>query len=116
MMSTTKLAELAKALAGVAILGSLPNSPAARAGLRYGDVLLSLNGHRTRTLSDYLGARDEKASQAVATIFRQGEELTVVLDMTTKDHARDLLSVLEHLIASGVGAPPAQEPEPGAAS
>ena len=43
---------LAKALEGIPLLGCLPGSPSHDAGLRYGDVILEVNGRRVRDVQD----------------------------------------------------------------
>ena len=48
MIAKRTLFELAKTLDGLPVLGCLAGSPAALAGVRYGDILLSVNGQRTR--------------------------------------------------------------------
>ena len=52
MLPRKSLFALAKALEGLPVLGALEGTPAARAGVRYGDVLLEVNGVRTRTVMD----------------------------------------------------------------
>lgn len=71
--------KLAKVLEGVPILGCLPGTPAALAGVRYGDVLLSVNGMRIRSLTDFVEAKwlDETGMRVI--IFRDGVEQTFEL-------------------------------------
>ena len=57
MISQKAIFELAAALGGIPVLGALAGSPAARAGIRYGDVVLAVNNRRTRTMFDYLEAK-----------------------------------------------------------
>lgn len=60
---------------GVVVAGVWPGSPAARAGVRFGDVLLAVNGVRSpSTLSDYCAAsgRDESLTQE----FTGGKRVT----------------------------------------
>ena len=47
---------LAKALDGIPVLGTLAGTPAAKAGIRYGDILLEVNGMRTLTVAYYIEA------------------------------------------------------------
>ena len=74
MISTRALFALAKALEGIPVLGSLQGSPAYRAGVRHGDVLLSVNGVRTRTVVDYVEAKALRTDGMVAVVFRAGAE------------------------------------------
>ena len=57
MIAKAAFFALAKALEGIPILGTLSGTPAARAGIRYGDILLSVNGRRTKTMLDYVEAK-----------------------------------------------------------
>ena len=65
---------LAKALEGVPVLGTLAGTPAAKAGIRYGDVLLSVNGMRTRTVADYIEAKALREDGMDVVVFRAGVE------------------------------------------
>ena len=75
MKSPAEVAATAKSLGGVPIWGVLPGSAAARAGVRYGDVVVRVNGIQTRTLDDFLSARDESLEQVEFDVFREGELL-----------------------------------------
>lgn len=65
---------LAKALDGVPVLGTLAGTPAAKAGIRYGDVLLEVNGMRTRTVADYIEAKALREDGMEVVVFRAGAE------------------------------------------
>lgn len=65
---------LAKALDGIPILGTLAGTPAARAGVRYGDVLLWVNGVRTRTVLDYIEAKALRDDGMELVVFSGGAE------------------------------------------
>ncbi|MFO0674645.1 MAG: PDZ domain-containing protein [Polyangiaceae bacterium] len=79
MKSTRDFERLAKALGGIPIWGCLPGSASARAGVRYGDVLLSVNGVPTPTIDAYLAARQSTKSTLTVVVFRDGAELTLKL-------------------------------------
>lgn len=74
MIPRKSLFELARALEGLPVLGALEGTPAARAGVRYGDVLISVNGHRTRTVADYVEAKNLRADGMEIVVFRGGGE------------------------------------------
>lgn len=73
MIPKKNLFELAKALEGLPVLGALADTPAARAGIRYGDVLISVNGVRTRTVMDYVEAKNRRSDGMEIVVFRAGE-------------------------------------------
>jgi S1-C subfamily serine protease len=82
MLAPEQITKLAIALGGLPVLGCRPGSPAARAGIRYGDVLLAVNGVPTPDWTTYVQARAIRRETEIA-IFRAGDELTVklVLDL-----------------------------------
>ncbi|RYZ07767.1 MAG: hypothetical protein EOO73_10570 [Myxococcales bacterium] len=77
MMSRRQLEEIAEAVRGVPVLGCLPGSTSAEAGVRYGDIVLSVNGMATPTIVEYLAARKLRSDGFTLVLFRAGEELTV---------------------------------------
>lgn len=86
MIRVRDLFALADRLGGVPLLGCVPGSPAHRAGLRYGDILLSYGGHPTPHAEAYLQARVDVESQdeVVVEVFRLGSIERVVLDRTPR--------------------------------
>jgi S1-C subfamily serine protease len=77
MMSRKKLAEIAEVVRGVPVWGCLPGSTAAEAGVRYGDIVVSVNGMPTPTVVEYLEARKLRTDGFDLVLFRDGEELEV---------------------------------------
>lgn len=74
MIAKAALVALAKALEGIPVLGTLGGTPAARAGIVYGDVLLEVNGRRTRTVVDYIEAKALRDDGMDVVVFRSGKE------------------------------------------
>ena len=73
-MLTRRLIQLlARAEEGVPIWGCTPGSPAALAGLRYGDIVLSVNGRRTRSADEYVAAK--WGDEHLVIEFRRGAEV-----------------------------------------
>jgi C-terminal processing protease CtpA/Prc len=112
MIAKGSLFQLAKTLDGLPILGCLEGTPAARAGIRYGDVLLSVNGQRTRSFSDYVEAKALRTDGMDVVVFRDGAERAWEFRFDPNRGAVDLPSLLAELVSmridpSDPGAEPA---------
>lgn len=77
MISTKAVFALAKALEGLPVLGTLDRTPAARAGVRWGDILLEVNGRRTRTVNDYVDAKSRREDGMSIVVFRDGATIAI---------------------------------------
>lgn len=90
---------------GVPILGTLDGTPAARAGVRYGDVLLSVNGVRTRSVVDYVEAKNLRQDGMTLSVLRGGEtiELSFVYDAPAA--SVDPTSLLATLVKLRIASP-----------
>lgn len=108
MISRSNLSQLACALSGLPVYGCLPGSPAARAGVRYGDILLSVDGLATPSWDAYIAARQHSGASIRVRLFREGVELDVDLVLTT-ERAFDAQSIAAALGLLGDGA--ADEPQ-----
>lgn len=105
MIDKRALSQLASTLSGLPVYGCLPGSPAERAGVRYGDVLLSVDGHATPSWDAYIAARESSGSSIQLRLFRDGRELEVevMLARNRQVTAGDLaatLGFLDHMPAS----------------
>lgn len=96
MMSRVNLVRLAGVLGGLPIYGCLPGSPADRAGVRYGDVLLGLNGQATPSWDAYLAARERSGENARLLLFREGKELEV--DLALAQGARSSAQLMAEVL------------------
>ena len=79
MIPRKQLEEIAATVQGVPVWGCLKGSPSADAGVRYGDILLVVNGMRTPTIDDYLAARRLRTDGVDLLILRDGTEMTLHL-------------------------------------
>jgi|GEM_PF-1188244 len=98
MIARSSLFALAKALEGLPVLGALEGTPAARAGVRYGDILLSVNGRRTRTVADYVEAKNLRSEGMEIVVFRAGEEQTADLTYDEPAGRVDTAALLAELV------------------
>lgn len=77
MMKRKQVEEIAATVQGVPVWGCLPGSTAAEAGVRYGDIVLSVNGVATPSMVEYLEGRKLRTDGFELRLFRDGAELTV---------------------------------------
>lgn len=105
MIAKKSLFALAKALEGIPVLGALAGTPAARAGIRYGDVLISVNGKRTKTVADYVEAKALRSDGMDVVIFRTGEEQLSHLKYDSPPTNVDPLQLISELIALRIVSP-----------
>lgn len=113
MIPRKSLEAIAAALEGLPVLGVLPGTPAARAGVRYGDVVLSVNGRRTRTVADYVEAKDLDPKGMIVVVFRSGEAATHTLAYDRSAHPPDPLRLLVDVAAMRIVDPGDGEPGGG---
>ncbi|MBX3158509.1 MAG: PDZ domain-containing protein [Deltaproteobacteria bacterium] len=81
MLNKSALCELARSLNGLPVYGCLPGSPAERAGVRYGDVLLSVDGVTTSTWDEYIAVRRRSGATICCRLFRDGSEFVVEIPL-----------------------------------
>ena len=75
---------------GMLVTGIHPNSPAQRAGIEPGDVLLSINGKRLENMEQgrYVVARSRPGSQVTISLFRKGQLFDVEATLTDRKSAK----------------------------
>lgn len=98
MIPRKSLFNLAEALDGLPVLGALSGTPAAKAGVRYGDILLSVNGMRVRSVADYVEAKNLRADGMDVVLFRAGEERIITLAYGEANRAADPAAILAELV------------------
>lgn len=106
MMSRQQLEHIAETVGGVPVLGCLPGSTAAEAGVRYGDIVVSVNGVATPSIDEYLEARKLRSDGFDLVLFRDGRHLSLFVPFRPP---ADPLAALALQIADGRYASP---PEP----
>ena len=80
MIPRKQLEEIAATVQGIPVWGCLKGSPSADAGVRYGDIVLVVNGMRTVSIDDYLEARKLRKDGVELQILRDGNEMTLRLE------------------------------------
>lgn len=70
--SLAQLDELAKLLGGIPVWEVFPDSAAALAGVRFGDIILKVNGTATPTFEDFLAAGEAHLAHLEFEVFREG--------------------------------------------
>jgi S1-C subfamily serine protease len=105
MIPKRSLFALAKALGGIPVLGTLQGTPAARAGIRYGDVVISVNGRPTPTVTDYIEAKALREDGMEVVVFRSGSEHVrdLAYDASVTTDPRAILAELMTLRIAGEG-------------
>jgi len=86
LINKANLSQLASALSGLPVYGCLPGSPADKAGVRYGDVLLSVDGRATPSWDAYLTARESSGESIRLRLFRDGHELEIDVLLARDDY------------------------------
>jgi len=107
---------MAVRLKGVPVLGCRPGSPAARAGVQYGDILIAVNGVPTPDWGAYVEARALDRRTMRVELFRAGETLVLELALPAQSDSVDPMALLDELIEHGMlplaSPEPRREPEP----
>ncbi len=98
MMQRKQLEKIAATVQGVPVWGCLPGSTAAEAGVRYGDIVLAVNGVPTPSIVEYLEGRKLRTDGFALLLFRDGQELAVFVPFRPPS---DPISALVEQIADG---------------
>jgi S1-C subfamily serine protease len=105
MLTPRELSRLATALGGLPILGCSEGSPAADAGLCYGDIILSGNGAAVASWSELLTACQQGRSQIALRVQRTGRDLQLALRVPVSLTPRGVLGDPAPLAAASGRAP-----------
>jgi C-terminal processing protease CtpA/Prc len=69
------LERMAQIYGGIAIFSVEPGSTTYRAGVRSGDILVEVNGHRVRRAGDYASARRRRSKLLELVVVRSGRQV-----------------------------------------
>jgi hypothetical protein len=68
--------------------------------MRYGDILLAVNGIPTASWDDFLRARSHKTTHLIARVFRQGVEFDMSIEL--RPNTKNPLEIIGELHSRGV--------------
>lgn len=81
MIDRTELAKLATAMGGLPVLACRAGSPAACAGVRYGDIVLAVNGMKTPDWAAFIEARGRDRAKMRLELFRDGTSVELEIEL-----------------------------------
>jgi S1-C subfamily serine protease len=102
MLKWEDVGRMATRLNGVPVLGCRPGSPAARAGVQYGDILIAVNGMATPDWGAYVEARGLTPGRMCVELFRTGDTLVLEFDLPAQTEPVDPAALLDELIEHGM--------------
>lgn len=100
IIDRVELTKLATALGGLPVLACRAGSPAARAGIRYGDIVLAVNGINTPDWASFIEARGKNQQTMQLELFREGAQISIEIQLQSVDI--DTPSLLAELIAERI--------------
>lgn len=112
MISRKQVEKIAAMVRGIPVWGCLPGSTAAEAGVRYGDIVIAVNGAPTPTINEYLEARKLRSDGYDLRLFRDGQELTVFVAF--RPPSEGLMALAEQLAQGRYVAPSDSDSPPKA--
>lgn len=80
-MDKAELARLAAALGGLPVLACRPGSLAERAGVRYGDIVVAVNGIKTPDWAAFIEARALDAAKMTFELVREGTRMKIEIPL-----------------------------------
>lgn len=94
--------------------GAIPNSPAEKAGMKKGDVILSMNGIAIKDFNNYINAKDSCVNGIQKMdVLRNGALIEVELDFSGASKATpDYNNIVSQLQANGSLPSSEQEEKP----
>ena len=101
MLDRNELHKLAAALGGLPVLFCRPGSPAEQAGVRYGDIVLSVNGVKTPDWATFIEARSRSATRMELELFRDGATVRIEFPLAAQGPV-DAPALLAELIAEQI--------------
>ena len=101
VLDRSELHKLAAALGGLPVLFCRPGSPAEQAGVRYGDIVLAVNGIKTPDWATFIEARSKSSTTMLLELFRDGETVSIEVALSAPTPI-DPPTLLAELIAEQV--------------
>jgi S1-C subfamily serine protease len=82
-----QIEKLAKVIGGIPVWEVFPESAASMAGVRFGDIIVSVNGTATPTFEDFLAAGEAHLANIVFEVFRNGRMMSLSCETHAHAHA-----------------------------
>lgn len=101
MLDRNELHKLAAALGGLPVLFCRPGSPAEQAGVRYGDIVLSVNGVKTPDWATFIEARSKSSQRMELELFRDGATVKIEFALVAQPPV-DAPALLAELISEQI--------------
>lgn len=111
MIDRTELAKLASVLGGLPVLACRVGSPAACAGVRYGDIVLAVNGVKTPDWATFIEARNKDRARMRLELFRDGAQVEVEIELVASEPL-DPPTLLAEMLAERIVPLEPREPKP----
>ncbi|HMJ14181.1 MAG TPA: PDZ domain-containing protein [Polyangiaceae bacterium] len=99
-MNRSQLQRIASTLGGIAVWTTCEGSLARAAGLRYGDVILSVNGQPTPSIRAYFRAKSLCSEGMTLTYFRAGRTHAISIPLPRAAAAPSVESSLNEFVSS----------------
>ncbi len=97
--------DVARIIGGVPVLGCLPGSTSARAGVRFGDIIVATNGHPVKTLDDYVRARRTRDDRVSVVVFRDGAEVEFEMGLSKVFGIEEVQTYLQEQLSTVMSLP-----------
>lgn len=101
MLDRNELTKLATAMGGLPVIACRHGSPADRAGVRYGDIVLAVNDVKTPDWAAFIEARKADSEKMKVELFRDGASVTIEIPLSSQAPV-DTPTLLAEMISENI--------------